>query len=361
MIDAGGTFGIFKQAKTQDGWFQKFEIMDDEKYLLNFLNSKNVKCTSHRKGLGNKRHYIGGSGNTVKPILETLLPLTKLHKDKFKIILDSFNVKDSEGSPNLKEYRNKLIEAKIFVIDKSILSTNLNSEGLKAKKQEKVKERAKERLRKRLEVQKEHRSLIFKRKEREQRSTVKHLESKFLSAKAIYEKEKAKLQNIKSDFKECNGTGKLLHKDNFNVDTSNYDGLCASSRDYLNDRIKQVYRHSTKEYYREKFSNPLEKISQSIHTTVYMTLKEGRCSNSRYWGILGFTVQDLKCHLEKQFAEGMTWENYGSRWQVDHITPKSSFNLDTEDDLLECWRLENLQPLFQEDNLQKSAKILQTK
>lgn len=293
--------------------------------------------------------------------METLLPLTKLHKDKFKIILDSFNVKDSEGSPNLKEYRNKLIEAKIFVIDKSILSTNLNSEGLKAKKQEKVKERAKERLRKRLEVQKEHRSLIFKRKEREQRSTVKHLESKFLSAKAIYEKEKAKLQNIKSDFKECNGTGKLLHKDNFNVDTSNYDGLCASSRDYLNDRIKQVYRHSTKEYYREKFSNPLEKISQSIHTTVYMTLKEGRCSNSRYWGILGFTVQDLKCHLEKQFAEGMTWENYGSRWQVDHITPKSSFNLDTEDDLLECWRLENLQPLFQEDNLQKSAKILQTK
>ena len=360
LIDAGSTVGIYKNAKTQkeNVWFQRFEIMDDEKYILNFLNSKNVKCSSYRKGLGVKRNYIGGSGNTVKEILETLLPLTKIHKDKFKIILDSFNEKSYNSEPpNLKNYRKKLIKAKSFVIDKSILSTNLNSEARKAEKQKKLKERAKNKLRKRLQDQKEHRLSLFKTKEKKQNKIVNDLESEFLRAKSRLEREKSKLKNIKSDFKVCSGTKKLMHKDNFNVDIGAYDGLCGASRDYTNYKARNFYRNSLKEYNEEKFLNPLVKISASIHTTMYQSLKTGKCSNSYHWSFLGYSLDHLKSHLEKQFIEGMSWENYGSRWQLDHIKPKSSFALQTEDELLECWSLENLQPLFEEHNLQKHAKV----
>ena len=48
----------------------------------------------------------------------------------------------------------------------------------------------------------------------------------------------------------------------------------------------------------------------------------------------------------------MTWDNYG-KWHVDHIIPKSKFKFKSIDDagLKECWKLENLQPLWAEDNL----------
>ena len=63
-------------------------------------------------------------------------------------------------------------------------------------------------------------------------------------------------------------------------------------------------------------------------------------------------------HLAKQFAEGMTWDNYG-KWHVDHIIPKSFFKFgDTKDGgFQQCWALSNLQPLWASENCSKGAKI----
>ena len=54
----------------------------------------------------------------------------------------------------------------------------------------------------------------------------------------------------------------------------------------------------------------------------------------------------------------MNWDNYGE-WHVDHIIPKSSFNFSSKHDkeFKECWALDNLQPLWAEDNIAKSDKI----
>jgi hypothetical protein len=38
----------------------------------------------------------------------------------------------------------------------------------------------------------------------------------------------------------------------------------------------------------------------------------------------------------------MNWENYGSYWHLDHVTPLSWFK---EDELNKAWTLSNLQPL----------------
>ena len=35
---------------------------------------------------------------------------------------------------------------------------------------------------------------------------------------------------------------------------------------------------------------------------------------------LGCSIQELKRHLERQFAAGMSWDNYGE-WHIDHIRP----------------------------------------
>jgi len=72
--------------------------------------------------------------------------------------------------------------------------------------------------------------------------------------------------------------------------------------------------------------------------------------------LLGCTLEYLRQHLEKQFTERMTFENYG-KWQIDHIIPCSSFNMENEEEQRQCFHYTNLQPLWAEDNLRKSNKI----
>lgn len=64
-------------------------------------------------------------------------------------------------------------------------------------------------------------------------------------------------------------------------------------------------------------------------------------------------------HLEKQFTQGMTWENYGE-WHVDHKKPMALFEFTSTDDeeFKECWKLDNLQPLWEKDNLSKGPRYL---
>ena len=68
-------------------------------------------------------------------------------------------------------------------------------------------------------------------------------------------------------------------------------------------------------------------------------------------------VSEVKIHLEKQFKNGMTWNNHGE-WHIDHIIPCASFNLRCPVQQLACFNYKNLQPLWASDNMSKGAKII---
>jgi len=70
--------------------------------------------------------------------------------------------------------------------------------------------------------------------------------------------------------------------------------------------------------------------------------------------ILGYSYDDLKVNIESKFKYGMTWENHGL-WHVDHIIPISVFIEGTSPSIVNS--LENLRPLWSNDNLHKSNKI----
>lgn len=73
--------------------------------------------------------------------------------------------------------------------------------------------------------------------------------------------------------------------------------------------------------------------------------------------VIGCPPFFLKEYLEKQFTDGMSWENHGLYgWHVDHIIPLSSAK--TEEEIYELCHYTNLQPLWAEDNLKKGVKIL---
>ena len=51
----------------------------------------------------------------------------------------------------------------------------------------------------------------------------------------------------------------------------------------------------------------------------------------------------------------MTWDNYGSYWQIDHKEPLFKFDLANPDQLKEACNYKNLQPLTKEEHKLKSA------
>lgn len=103
--------------------------------------------------------------------------------------------------------------------------------------------------------------------------------------------------------------------------------------------------------------SPRYKLNTTIKTGIWKALNGERSGD---WPkLVGYTVDDLIKHLEKQFQPGMTWENYGRAWHIDHIIPQSVFNYENSNDIdfRRCWALENLQPLWAMENMKKNAKI----
>jgi hypothetical protein len=79
-------------------------------------------------------------------------------------------------------------------------------------------------------------------------------------------------------------------------------------------------------------------------------------TSSKWLKILGYTMAEFKSHIASQFLPGMTWSNYGD-WHIDHVKPMSYFTFDKNDldELVKCWSLDNLQPLWKKDNLSKGG------
>lgn len=77
--------------------------------------------------------------------------------------------------------------------------------------------------------------------------------------------------------------------------------------------------------------------------------------------LLGYTMNDLKTHLERQFTKGMTWQKYNEgHIHIDHILPISSFDIKEvgDDEWKACWAITNLRPMWGHENIKKSNKVM---
>ena len=100
-------------------------------------------------------------------------------------------------------------------------------------------------------------------------------------------------------------------------------------------------------------SDPQYRLNKNISRYINLALR-GYKAGRRWSELVGYTIGELKKHLEKQFKDGMCWENYGE-WHIDHIIPKSVFNFtkSEHEDFKRCWDLLNLQPMWAKENQSK--------
>lgn len=148
-----------------------------------------------------------------------------------------------------------------------------------------------------------------------------------------------------------------------NEDRRNYrKNNLEKCREYDKKKAKE-YRQTRKEeianirkkYFQKKMKNPKLKIEHNLRRRLNTVIKQQKVTKrDHFLKLLGCSLEECKKYLEDRFKEGMTWENYGSVWHIDHIMPCSSFNLLLSEEQKKCFNYKNLQPLFVEDNLKKS-------
>lgn len=73
---------------------------------------------------------------------------------------------------------------------------------------------------------------------------------------------------------------------------------------------------------------------------------------------LGCSVPHLITYLEDQWESGMSWQNYGTEWEIDHIEPLAIFDLADRKQFLKACHYSNLQPLWCKEHRRKTAKDL---
>lgn len=137
---------------------------------------------------------------------------------------------------------------------------------------------------------------------------------------------------------------------------------CAAYRERFPERL----RASARRWMRRHLQTPAGRLNNNVRRRMIHDLaRRGGSKGRRRWErLVGYTVDDLRRHLEAQFEPWMTWDNWGPydpnrrTWQIDHVRPLVGFHYSgPEDDAFrEAWALGNLQPLGARENLQKGSR-----
>ncbi len=156
------------------------------------------------------------------------------------------------------------------------------------------------------------------------------------------EEARIRMKEIKSEYdknhKEEARQYRQLNKERLNQQT------CAYKRNKaLSD---PSYKMAT--VLRSRFGNLLRKV------------KAKHFSSKKALELLGCDIPFFLRWIERNFEQGMTWQNHGNgdgKWHIDHNLPCASFDLTDPEQQKQCFHWTNLFPLWAKHNLDKRANI----
>lgn len=171
------------------------------------------------------------------------------------------------------------------------------------------------------------------------------------------QKNKARLQQCNKEWYQKNRK-KILQKQE-NYYQKNKEVILQHHRMYnLKNKERLLQYKGRWQKYKRK-TDPKYRLDENMGSAIARSLKDKKAK--RPWeALVNYTLEELMRHLEKQFDNKMSWDNYGSYWAVDHVKPRGLFNYTAPDDLVfkQCWALKNLQPLEKIENIKKRNHLI---
>jgi len=135
---------------------------------------------------------------------------------------------------------------------------------------------------------------------------------------------------------------------------ANKELLLARTNAYRNANRAKVREWDRTRYRNKMDSDTSFKVKRNLRPRIYSALR-GFNKSEKTAILLGCSIGQLKTHIESQFKNGMSWDNYGE-WHVDHIRPCASFDLADPGQQKQCFHCSNLQPLWAKENISKGPK-----
>lgn len=133
----------------------------------------------------------------------------------------------------------------------------------------------------------------------------------------------------------------------------NREAIREKWREHCAKHPERVAEHKRR-YKAKLLSTPEGRLNSRIGAQMRAALGRGGKGGVALPDLVGWSILELKNHLEKQFRKGMTWENMGD-WHIDHIIPIAHFMKEGEFDVRAAWALTNLRPLWARENHEKWA------
>jgi len=166
-------------------------------------------------------------------------------------------------------------------------------------------------------------------------------------------------------FKElCKTQGEIERKKNWRLDNPEYNKkyreenkeILKESKSRYYQENKESVKERVKKYNSEKYrTDSLFKLITCIRGLIRNSIKRGGFTkNCKTEKILDCSFEQFKIHIEEQFKEGMSWENYGE-WHLDHKRPVSWG--ESESEIYQLNHFTNFQPLWAKDNLVKGNRF----
>lgn len=152
----------------------------------------------------------------------------------------------------------------------------------------------------------------------------------------------------------------------------------AKNKDYVLDKSRKRYRENPdryreavkryrsnhpekiakyqKEYQKEWIKNPTHHLISCLRKRMQKLLRGSKSKLTM--DLIGCSMEYLKAYIEDRFRPGMTWENYGKVWHIDHVNSIASYGERITEPFvqLEVFNFKNLQPLFCKENISKGAR-----
>ncbi len=168
-------------------------------------------------------------------------------------------------------------------------------------------------------------------------------------AKEYYEKNKTAFKKRKHLYYLENREETLL-----------YQKLWTKENRKKSNLIKKRWKLRNKDYLKNYAKRDYVRIGNALRGRIRAALKCQSIKKDKFTkDLTGCSISFLMKHLNSLFQPGMSWDNYSYYgWHIDHIKPCASFNLADSEEQKKCFHYSNLQPLWAEDNLRKSDKIL---
>jgi hypothetical protein len=183
-------------------------------------------------------------------------------------------------------------------------------------------------------------------KERKNKWYENNKERHYLNSKKNYIKNIDKIKNYKKEYNKINK-----------------ESISLKSKERYKKNRESILEKSKKKYMAKKSIKDKEKIEKF---SSFSNLVDGKNSKTvrKMWrkilarylrkpkkvesletrSLLGYSYNDFKKHIESLWLKGMSWDNYGKEWHVDHIIPLNLFPLNTDISVVNS--LSNLRPLW---------------